>query len=434
MMSEQDVHGGTEPFFLTNTPGCDVFANLSRRGEGRGGFMYPGYCLCVVGDDVYKISSTGAVDAVGPLRTSRGAVQFAENPDQILIIDGQYGYVYTKSTSHIGIITDADFPTPKACAFKDGYGVVVRADTGQFYVSAINDFTSWDALAFSTAEFKPDNLVSCVSAMDSLFAFGEKTTQVYYNSGNPTFPFDNRQGANLSIGCGAPNSPAEGQNLAFFVDDNFQVRMLDGFIPRTISTPGIDYRLARLTNPEELRGHFYAQDGHSFYVLTHEEICLAYDITTAQWHRRTSGIGERYRPNWITQLGTLVLAGDFTNGKIYRLNADSYLDNATETTWSFTLTAVDNEMRAVLHDMLEIKVDAGSGPDDPQLWMQYSDDDGHTWSHEKWRSLGKIGEFKRRVRWYSLGRSRRRIYKIGGSSNSKRNIIAARLEARPLGN
>jgi hypothetical protein len=182
-----------------------------------------------------------------------------------------------------------------------------------------------------------------------------------------------------------------------------------------------------------LRGFFYAQDGHSFYILTHPEICLAYDITTSQWHRRESGIASRYRPNWIAQYGTLVLAGDYTNGKIYKINADSYRDNATETTWSFTLSAVHNEMKALLHDLLEIKIDAGTGPGDPQLWMQYSDDDGHTWSHEKWRSLGKVGEFERRVRWYALGRSRRRIYKIGGSSNSKRNIIAARLEARPLG-
>jgi hypothetical protein len=434
MMSEQDVHGGTVPFFLTNTPGCEEFVVLPSAGEGRGGLMYSRYCVAVVGDTVYRISMNGSFSVSGQLRTSRGDLQFMENPDQICIVDGTDGYVYSKLTSKTIRITDFNFPNnPVACAFKDGYGVVVSGETGQFYVSSINDFTEWDALSFATAEFKPDNLVSCVASADSLFALGEKTTQVFYNSGNPTFPFDNRQGANITIGCGAKGSPAEGQNLTFFVDDNFQVRMFDGFIPRTISTPGIDYRLARISNPENLRGFFYAQDGHSFYVLLHKEICLAYDITTAQWHRRWSGISGRYRPNWISQFGNSVLAGDFSNGKIYKLSTDTFQDNATETGWVVSLRVVNNDMKMVVHDMLEIKVDAGTGPGDPQLWMQYRDDDGHTWSREKWRSLGKIGEFDRRVRWYALGQSRNRIYRIGGSGNSKRNLVSARLEGRPLG-
>lgn len=434
MMSEQDVHGGTAPFFLTNTPGCEVFVSLPVTGEGRGGFMCADYCLAIVGDNLYKISNAGTATSIGSLKTNSGAVGFMENPDQVCIIDGTYGYVFTKETSRLTRIIDPDFPAnPISCAFKDGYGVVVRGDTGQFYVCAINNFSSWSALAFTTAEFKPDNLVACISAIDSLFAFGEKTTQVYYNSGNPTFPFDNRQGANLSIGCGATNSVAEGQNLAFFVDDNFQVRMLDGFVPRTISTPGIDYRLVRLEDPENMRGFFYSQDGHSFYILIHPEICLAYDITTAQWHRRWSGIGKRYIAGWIAQYGKLVLAGDYTNGKIYRLSSDVYQDNGEETSWLATLGVVENEGKKLAHDMLEIEVDSGSGPGEPKIWMQYSDDDGNTLSHEKWRSLGKVGEFRKRVRWNALGTSRKRIYRIGGSSNSKRNIISARLEARSFG-
>jgi len=208
--------------------------------------------------------------------------------------------------------------------------------------------------------------------------------------------------------------------------------MLDGYVPRTISTPQIDYRIARLTNPETIRGFFYAQDGHSFYVLLHPELCLAYDITTSQWHRRNSGIFERYRPGWIAQYGKTVLAGDYTSGTLYNVEPDVYEDNDAETTWRFTLQAVIAEQKMIAHSMLEIVLDTGEGPGDPQLYMQYSDNDGHSWSNEKWQSMGKIGEFRKRCRWYALGQSRNRIYRIGGSDPVKRNIISAKLEGQPL--
>ena len=67
----------------------------------------------------------------------------------------------------------------------------------------------------------------------------------------------------------------------------------------------------------------------------------------------------------------------------------------------------------IAHEMLSLKIEAGVGLEvgtDPKLWMQYSDDEGKTWSHEKWRSMGKIGEYDKRIKFFNLGRSRSRIY------------------------
>lgn len=439
MMPEPDAHGGVSSYFLVGTPGCLEYVDLEFGGEARGGYIYPGYCITIVRNRVYVIDlEDGVATTAGNLNTSTGAVQFAENPDEILITDGTNGYVFTKSSRAVSVITDGDFPTPKACAWKDGYGVVVEDSTGKMYVSGINDFTSWDALDFTTAEYEPDNLVSCISAADSLIAFGEKTTQFYYNSGNSSYPFDNRQGANLNIGCGATNSVAEGQGFVFWLDENGQVRMLEGYVPRVISTPGIDYRIAQFSTFSDAEGFYYVQEGHAFYVLIFptEEACFVFDLLTQQWHRRTSYADDgRYRPAWIAQYGTDILAGDYTNGKIYKLDSGTYEDNSEPIHWFFTLQAIHADQVMLMHTLLEILIDAGVGDQDeePKLWMRYSDDGGNTWSKEKWRSMGEIGEKYRRVRWYALGRSRNRIYKIGGTDAVKRNIVKARLEAKALG-
>lgn len=78
---------------------------------------------------------------------------------------------------------------------------------------------------------------------------------------------------------------------------------------------------------------------------------------------------------------------------------------------------VSDENVYVRHDALEIDLQAGVGlntgqGEDPQVILRYSDDSGHTWSDEIRASAGRIGEFKRRVRFTRLGIARNRVYEI----------------------
>ena len=213
--------------------------------------------------------------------------------------------------------------------------------------------------------------------------------------------------------------------------------MLNGYTPTVVSNPQIDYRISQLTSMSDATGHIYSQEGHTFYVLNFptDELTIAYDVTTGQWHDRTSyADGGRHRTAWIVQDGQNVFAGDYTNGRIYKLNSGIYTDNTKPIRWSFTTQAVHGDNNMLQHKMVEIKFDAGVGDaTDPQVWMQYSDDDGHTWSRENWRGLGKEGEFSVRARWYALGISRSRIYRFGGTDAYQMNAVMARLEAEALG-
>ena len=73
-------------------------------------------------------------------------------------------------------------------------------------------------------------------------------------------------------------------------------------------------------------------------------------------------------------------------------------------------------------------------PADPQVMLRWSDDGGHTWSNEHWASMGKIGEYNRRVIWRRLGMTtklRDRVYEISGSDPVKIAIMGAELTATP---
>ena len=67
---------------------------------------------------------------------------------------------------------------------------------------------------------------------------------------------------------------------------------------------------------------------------------------------------------------------------------------------------------------------------DPQVMLRWSDDGGHTWSSEHWRSMGAIGASQTRVIWRRLGMTnklRDRVYEISGSAAVKVAIMGAEL-------
>jgi hypothetical protein len=67
----------------------------------------------------------------------------------------------------------------------------------------------------------------------------------------------------------------------------------------------------------------------------------------------------------------------------------------------------------------------------PQVMLRWSDDGGHTWSNEHWRSMGKIGEYGYRTIWRRLGMTmklRDRVYEVSGTDPVKLAIMGAELQ------
>jgi hypothetical protein len=71
---------------------------------------------------------------------------------------------------------------------------------------------------------------------------------------------------------------------------------------------------------------------------------------------------------------------------------------------------------------------------DPQVMLRWSDDGGHTWSNEHWKSMGRIGNYGTRTIWRRLGMTtklRDRVYEVSGTDPVKIAIIGAELELSP---
>lgn len=427
-----------EPGALYGTPGLKLFATAGN-GPIRGGIMCGnGRMFVLSGNGFYEIGRTGTATLWGTVSTFNGAVSISENGLQVFIATGAQGYTFTFATNTLALVTDGDFPGADYVTFIDGYFVVSRPNSGEFYVSNIYDGTSWVALEFATAESSPDKLVAPFSAYGQLWLFGENSVEIWYTSQNVDFPFERSSGS-MEVGCAARFSIVKADNSIFWLgkDANGKgiVYRAAGASPQRISTHAIEYAIAKSGDLGDVVGYCYQQEGHLFYVLTggNLETSLVYDASTGLWHERaflSNGDLQQHRGLFHWAAFGKSLTGDRIDGRIYELDLDTYTDNGDEIHRSRTFSHISDEGRRIVINYLEVHFEAGVGlttgqGSDPKVWLEVSQDGGKTWSSAFEATIGKIGEYQRVAVWRRLGQSEQWTFRVSISDPVKVAITGA---------
>src|SRR5215469_18794550 len=85
--------------------------------------------------------------------------------------------------------------------FMDGYFLVLINNSRAFQISALEDGTSWDPLDVGERSEGSDNVQAMKRNHREIWFMGTKTTEVWYDSGDPDFPFAPIQGVFIEQGC-----------------------------------------------------------------------------------------------------------------------------------------------------------------------------------------------------------------------------------------
>lgn len=384
--------------------------------------------IIVVGDIVYKVTPTGEFTSIGSISLASTPISMASNGIVIMLVTGGTdGYFIDPVAGTVTQITDEDFVGGGKVEFIDGYFLWNKINTGQFQITNIYG-TDIDSLDFATAEGAPDNLTSLIVDHREAWLLGETTTEVYFNSGNPDFPFERIQGAFIENGCVATNSVAKMDNSVFWLsaDERGQgmVMRAVGYTPQRVSTHALEYSIGQMETISDAVAYTYQQEGHSFYVLTFPSAnqTWVFDASTNLWHERawrdpSLNVLKRHRSNCQMQFAGHTLVGDFENGNVYVLDMDTYTDNGDPIARIRSCPHLSIEYKWQFFSALQIDMQTGVGltdgqGSDPQAVLQWSDDGGYVWSNEHWASIGRIGERRTRVRWRRLGKSRDRVFKL----------------------
>jgi hypothetical protein len=450
LFAEAIEEGGNEAAFMNRAPCISLLATVGN-GPIRGLWKLDSqpYLYVVSGNELYKIDASYNETLIGSV-TGSSLVSMADNGTQIFIANGVNSYIYNTSTGAFGQITDPDFTSAKTVSFLDSYFVYTELNSQKLWITALLDGTSIDPLDFSSAEGSPDYLVGGISDHREYWAFGTNSTEVYYNSGTGDFPLQRIQGAFNEVGCLSAYSICKMDNSIVWLgsDDRGQgmVYRADGYIGQRISTHAVEYKIAeyaRTSRIDDAVAYTYQQEGHIFYVLTFPtaDATWVYDAATKLWHERGSwvnGAFKRHRGQCHVMFNGVSIVGDYENGNLYQLSLNTYSDSVGTQrclrAWRALGTGQNNFKRSI-HHSLELRVESGVGlstgqGEDPQVCLRFSDDGGHTWSNENWRSIGRIGEYGNRVIWRRLGMSeklRDRVYEVSFTDPVKLVITGAEL-------
>ena len=97
---------------------------------------------------------------------------------------------------------------------------VISQAQGQWFISALYDSATINALQFATAESKPDPLLRVMVINRELWLFGSASIEPWQDSGASPFPFTRITGAVMDRGTAAALSPANLTGTAFWLGDD----------------------------------------------------------------------------------------------------------------------------------------------------------------------------------------------------------------------
>lgn len=343
-----------------------------------------------------------------------------------------------------GQITDPGFLGAQRIAFVEGWLLFNQPGTRTFYTTGPTPYSMlFPGAFFALKDSSTDNLVTLFENNREVWFIGERTSEVWFNSGLQNFAFSRIPGVGPQIGCAAVNSITRIGTVLGWLGKNEQgeniVVITAQYSWQRISNHAVEHAIASYPVTSDAIGYAYEEDGHLFYMLTFPtaDITWCYDISTGQWHKRLSwdpvaGVFHRHRGNCYMDFGDVRIVGDYQTGQFHQMSRQFYTDagnplrclRRTPHIWQ------KGKRQRVFFAQLQIEFTPGVGlqtgqGSNPQCMLRWSDDGGFSWSTEVWETIGAAGETKNRAIWYLLGEARDRVWEASFTDPVQRDIIGA---------
>ncbi|WP_213775118.1 packaged DNA stabilization protein [Bradyrhizobium sp. dw_78] len=433
--AEKEPQDAKNQVAVFGAPGLTAFSNCGA-GPVRGMHVMNGVLYIVSGPTLYSIAADGTCTALGGQVSGTNLVSISDNGTQICIVNGVNGYIYG---SDIGftIISDPNFHAAKTVSFFDDVFVFDWLGTNKFFLSNQLDGTTYNGLAFASAEVAPDFVLSTVNQQENLMIFGGSTIELWFDAGTANMPFQRLDGGVIERGCAAAMTPVKEDNTVFFLGEDLIFYRLNGVIPERVSTHAIEAEWRKYHDVTDAYTFSYTWNGHKFIVLTFvsANATWVYDVATGLWHERESFDANnrsygRWRGNCQANCYGLQLIGDAFSGTVGYLDESAYTEFGNMMQGYMVSPYLQEDRKRIFVSRFELDVETGVGVttgqgSDPQVMLQWSKDGGRTFSDlQLWHSAGKIGDYLTRLRWLRLGQARQWCFKVTISDPVRRTIIA----------
>jgi hypothetical protein len=326
-------------------------------------------------------------------------------------------------------ITAPGFPNgAKTLTVNDGFFIVEQANSGNWNVSEDQDGSSWDPTSSATMESFSDQVVAVDSCSGLLVLFGLQSIEYWQDAGLTPLPYQRVNGAQQNWGLAARFGRAHFLNgIAFLGQDQVgQVQVLvvlvNGYAPTQISNSDIESIINSFEVINDCLMFAYDLNGHQMLQLTFPTAnrSFLYDGTvqiwsevqsgTAEYSRHLAGLGVAFNySNYVT---------DYQSGNIYLLTPEAFTDNGFLIKRELITKHLNLASNSFTVAEIWLDFDLGDGTQtglgqNPMISMSFSKDNGKTWSKERFKSVGKVGQYQGpRVTWRMVGTARDMVFRF----------------------
>jgi hypothetical protein len=407
---------GKQPIALKQTPGLAFYSTVGT--EHRGAFIVDGIRYVVSGTSLYKESPLGTFSSLGTIPGS-GRVGMAANDrdagPQLIVVNGTTtGYVYSVAD---GFSSTTLTYASHTVAYQDGYFIFDATGTGKWFISSVNDGTTYDSTEVGATNSRPDNVLAVISKKQQIWVPGTDSIEIFINTGAADFPFTKIQEVTIDdVGLGNRDTLVYGDNALYFIGSDKLPYRTNGYNLEIIGNSNICQVLEDVEF-DDLTAFGFKWRSHYFYQINLPDgTAYRFDAKTNLWHtvRGWASGYAPYRGGHYHYFDGQHYVGDYENGNIYTLSKDALKDSGAVIRREMITPFIHNNGNQFSVNRIRADFKHGAGntsAEDPVCMLEWSND-GENWSTPVPGFIGMKGKNTTQIWWNSLGCHYQIAYKI----------------------
>lgn len=387
-----------------------------------------GNIYAVSGGALYKVEQYGNTTNLGAV--DDGEATISGNNGKVTVAAGGTYYVWDGTT--LSAPTGGAFSSVGSVEFLNQVTILTEMNGRRFMWTDVADPLTLDGLNVATAEGRDDNILRAVVINGFLWLFKERSIEIWYATATG---YSRVNGGIIDRGLKAFGLVTTFEGGAFFIGDDGVAYMTNGTGLQPVSFPSVE---TDLTQGSPRRCFYYEDEGHKLCVIQFSDrMAWVYDLSTGEWHNRASGTSlnpwrvvssVKAWGHWHVGsdsgqvLRFLRINTDYDGPLVRKMVSRTLRSGEYQTISRFELfgrvgeadvggdvayvlggidyVLTDSDGLALFYSLIEGDIRQ------PALFIRVSRDSGKTWSNEKWRTFGEIGDYDARLIWRGLGRAR----------------------------
>lgn len=315
---------------------------------------------------------------------------------------------------------------------------------GEFVSTQVDSTTKFNQVG--EARLLGDSLAQVFSFQKKIIMGGDRSIEVYFDSGNSPQPIEPiAQAATNQIGIASRFSMAETPEYLYMLGADSLVYRMVNFDLVPVSTSAIAKELD-YSDTTDAQGFTCQLDGQWFYILQlpNDNLTLAFSEKTNEWIRLSTGTTLPIQRHLIAGYGTAYgkrLVADRTSSDLYEWDFDTYTSDGSPIIRQFDTAPVNGAMMGAAGQRLVgnkvrfiMQTGVGNRADkSPQMMAQYSIDGGKTFSKEFWLDMAREGESTALVDWYLDTTFYDIMFRVRVSDPVFTSFHSASIEVKPAG-